>query len=44
LSGEKLKYAEVSDEEVEEMLLKRLKEIRSLLEEIKTIFKQAGVT
>jgi len=44
LSAEKLKYAEVSDEEVEEMLLKRLKEIRSLLEEIKTIFKQAGVT
>jgi len=44
LSGEKLKYAEASDEEVEEMLLKRLKEIRSLLEEIKTIFKQAGVT
>ncbi|WP_460025116.1 hypothetical protein [Infirmifilum sp. SLHALR2] len=44
MSAEKLKYAEVSDEEVEEMLLKRLKEIRSLLEEIKTIFKQAGVT
>lgn len=44
MSVEKLKYSEASDEEVEEMLLKRLKEIRSLLEEIKTIFKQAGVT
>ncbi|WP_263971738.1 hypothetical protein [Infirmifilum lucidum] len=44
MSERKLKYVELSDEEVEEMVLKRLKEVKALLEEIKAIFKQAGVS
>ncbi|MEZ0345168.1 MAG: hypothetical protein ABWK01_01275 [Infirmifilum sp.] len=43
MSEERLKYKDLSDEEVEELILKRLKEIRGLLEEIKTIFQKAGV-
>ncbi|MGB9709272.1 MAG: hypothetical protein ACP5II_03595 [Infirmifilum sp.] len=43
MSEKELKYVELSDEEVEELVLKRLKEIRELLEEIKRIFEKAGV-
>lgn len=44
MSEKSLKYANLSDEEVEEKILERLREIRSLLEEIKSIFVRAGVT
>ncbi len=46
MSGEKgsgLKYLELSDEEVEEMILRRLREIRRLLEEIRDVLRRAGV-
>lgn len=43
MSERELKYKDLSDDEVEELILKRLKEIRALLEEIKTIFEKAGV-
>ncbi len=39
MSGE-LKYADLSDEEVEELILKRLREIKELLREIRDIFKE----
>jgi len=37
-----LKYAELSDEEIEQLILQRLREIRKLLEEIREILKRAG--
>jgi len=38
VEGEELKYADMSDEEVEQLLLERLREIKELLREIKEIF------
>lgn len=44
MSGERgLKYLELSDEEVEELMLKRLKEIKQLLTEIRDILRKAGM-
>jgi uncharacterized protein YutE (UPF0331/DUF86 family) len=37
-----LKYADLSDEEVEQLILKRLKEVKKLLEEIRDILKRVG--
>jgi len=37
-----LKYADLSDEEVEQLILQRLKEIRKLLEEMREILRRAG--
>lgn len=37
-----LKYADLSDEEVEQLILQRLREIRMLLEEIRDILRKAG--
>jgi uncharacterized protein YutE (UPF0331/DUF86 family) len=37
-----LKYADLSDEEVEQLILQRLREIRKLLEEIRDILRKAG--
>ncbi len=39
---EKPKYADLSDEEVEELLLKRLREMKELLREVKDLLKQIG--
>lgn len=38
-----LKYAELSDEEVEELILKRLKEVKEILKEIRDTLKKIGV-
>ncbi|MCC6004370.1 MAG: hypothetical protein LM590_08525 [Thermofilum sp.] len=44
MSTEKeLKYKDMSDEEVEELIQKRLREIKGVLAEIKEILQQAGV-
>jgi uncharacterized protein YutE (UPF0331/DUF86 family) len=44
MSSEKeLKYKDLSDEEVEELIQKRLKEIKNVLTEIKEILQEAGV-
>ncbi len=43
MNKRELKYLDKSDEEVEEELLKRLREIKELLREIRNIFKEAGV-
>jgi len=44
MSEEKeLKYKDLPDEEVEELIQKRLKEIKNILIEIKEILQQAGV-
>ena len=44
MSGEnKLRYLELSDEEVEELILRRLKEIKQLLAEIRDILRKAGM-
>ena len=40
--GEKLKYADLSDEEVEELLLRRLREMKELLREVRDLLKQIG--
>lgn len=40
--GERLKYADLSDEEVEELLLRRLREMRELLREVRDLLKQIG--
>jgi len=40
--SEKLKYADLSDEEVEELLLKRLAEMKELLREIRDILREMG--
>jgi len=40
--GEKLKYAELSDEEVEKLIKERLEEMKKLLREILEILKEAG--
>jgi len=37
-----LKYVDLSDEEVEQLILQRLREIRKLLEEIREILRRAG--
>jgi predicted nuclease of predicted toxin-antitoxin system len=37
-----LKYVDLSDEEVEQLILQRLREIRKLLEEIRDILRKAG--
>jgi len=37
-----LKYVDFPDEEVEQLLLQRLREIRRLLEEIRDILRRAG--
>jgi len=42
MTSEKLKYADLKDEEVEKLLMKRLKEMRELLKEILSILKEAG--
>jgi len=42
MMGEKLKYADLSDEEVEELLLKRLREMKELLREVRDLLKQIG--
>lgn len=41
MSGE-LKYAGLSDEEVEQLIIQRLRDIRKLLEEIREILKRAS--
>ncbi len=38
MEGGKLKYADMSDEEVDQLILERLREIKELLREIKEIF------
>ncbi|GEM_PF-373892 len=38
----KLKYADLSDSEVEELIMKRLREMKELLKEIRDILKEAG--
>ncbi|AGT35484.1 MAG: hypothetical protein QXX32_02090 [Thermofilum sp.] len=44
MSSEKeLKYKDLSDEEVEELIQKRLREIKNVLTEIKEILQEAGV-
>jgi uncharacterized protein YutE (UPF0331/DUF86 family) len=44
MSSEKeLKYKDLSDEEVEELIQKRLREIKNVLSEIKEILQEAGV-
>jgi len=43
LSGEELKYLELSDDEVEELILKRLREIKQVLSEIREVLRRAGV-
>jgi uncharacterized protein YutE (UPF0331/DUF86 family) len=44
MSSEKeLKYKDLSDEEVEELIQKRLREIKNVLMEIKEILQEAGV-
>lgn len=40
--GEELKYVDLSDEEVEELLLKRLAEMKELLREIRDILREMG--
>ncbi|MCD6563743.1 MAG: hypothetical protein J7K23_07525 [Thermoproteales archaeon] len=42
MGEEKLKYANLSDEEVEELLLKRLREMKELLREIRDLLKSIG--
>jgi len=42
MTSEKLKYADLKDEEVEKLLMKRLKEMKELLKEILSILKEAG--
>ena len=42
MMGEKLKYADLSDEEVEELLLKRLRDMKELLREVRDLLKQIG--
>ena len=39
---QKLKYLNLSDDEVDELILRKLKEINSILKEILRIFKEAG--
>jgi hypothetical protein len=43
VSGRELKYLDLSDEEVEELILKRLREIKQVLSEIRDILRRAGV-
>lgn len=43
MSGEELKYLELSDDEVEELILKRLQEIKQVLSEIREVLRRAGV-
>ena len=43
MSGEELKYLELSDDEVEELILKRLREIKQVLSEIREVLRRAGV-
>jgi len=38
----KLKYTDLSDSEVEELIMKRLREMKELLKEIRDILKEAG--
>ncbi|ABL78235.1 hypothetical protein [Thermofilum pendens] len=40
---EKPKYVDLSDEEVEELIRKRLREIKDVLSDIKQILEEAGV-
>ena len=40
--SEKLKYADLSDEEVEELLFKCLAEMKELLREIRDILREMG--
>lgn len=40
--SEDLKYLNLSDEEIEELIQKRLKEMKRLLKEILEILKEAG--
>lgn len=41
MSGE-LKYVELSDEEVEQLILQRLREIKELLREVRDVLKKAS--
>ncbi len=43
MSGRELKYLDLSDEEVEELILKRLREIKQVLSEIRDILRRAGI-
>jgi len=43
VSGEELRYLDLSDEEVEELILRRLREIKQVLSEIRDILRRAGV-
>ena len=40
--NKKLKYLELSDEEVEELIRERLSEMKQLLKEIRDILQEAG--
>ena len=42
MKNRKLKYLDKSDEEVDEEILKRLKEIRKSLEEVRDLLKKIG--
>lgn len=42
MKEEKLKYVDLSDEEVEELLLRRLREMKALLREIRDLLRQIG--
>jgi hypothetical protein len=43
VSGRELKYLDLGDEEVEELILKRLREIKQVLSEIRDILRRAGI-
>jgi hypothetical protein len=43
VSGRELKYLDLSDEEVEELILRRLREIKQVLSEIRDILRRAGI-
>lgn len=43
MSGRELKYLDLGDEEVEELILKRLREIKQVLSEIRDILRRAGI-
>lgn len=43
MSGRELKYLDLSDEEVEELILRRLREIKQVLSEIRDILRRAGI-
>lgn len=43
MSGRELRYLDLSDEEVEELILRRLREIKQVLSEIRDILRRTGI-